>query len=136
MLSSMRMGADFGIEGTIIWGSRGDFQQLEFCNSIYKYVREVVAPYAKDLISFTKLCSKKRCSDQGRCVHRGALDDKYAKEIYRLTMKELTDWTIDDKYSCRCYPGYGGHDCSRSGASRVTYGLVVMVITAVRFVLL
>jgi len=113
MFASLRMPADFGVEGIILWGSDPEFKTAESCKIMKTYVQNVIGPYVKRVNQWVGNCSKRNCNGNGRCVHRGALDRKYREEIYRLTMEELLDFSISNyKHICRCLPGYSGSDCS------------------------
>lgn len=114
MFASIRMPADFGVEGILLWGSDPEFNQAAECTRMRNYVLNVLGPYVKKVNKWVRSCSNRNCNGNGRCVHRGTLDRKFMREVYRLTMAELNDFGISNyKHVCKCLPGYTGKRCDQ-----------------------
>lgn len=102
------------------------------CVAVKSYIDDTLGPYLVNVTSAAVLCSQTMCSSQGRCqrkdlktrsyLHLDPAEWKVVSEQkpgggrnYQVVAQTGTQKVQPTKseFRCRCYPGWGGEDCSK-----------------------
>ncbi|KAH9489640.1 hypothetical protein Btru_045545 [Bulinus truncatus] len=67
---SIRLPADMGASGVVLWGSSEDMRAKNECQILQQYVNTTLGPYALDVTNFFSNCSANNCNGNGRCVKK------------------------------------------------------------------
>eukprot|EP00058_Branchiostoma_floridae_P027844 XP_002613335.1 hypothetical protein BRAFLDRAFT_68302 [Branchiostoma floridae] len=68
MVSTIQEAAGQGSAGVVIWGASADVSSKENCLSLRDYVTTIFGPFAKEMMKQAAECSRRECSNNGRCV--------------------------------------------------------------------
>ncbi|CAH1263425.1 HYAL1 [Branchiostoma lanceolatum] len=68
LVSSIQEAAGQGSAGVVIWGASADVNSKENCLSLRDYVTTTFGPFAKEMMKQAEDCSRRACSNHGRCV--------------------------------------------------------------------
>ncbi|XP_017263634.1 hyaluronidase-1 isoform X2 [Kryptolebias marmoratus] len=124
--------AAVGSAGVVLWGDNTFSKSKASCEAVKSYIDETLGPYLVNVTSAAVLCSQTMCSSQGRChrkdpesrsyLHLDPAEWKVASEEkpggrrnYRVSALSdgLKVQLTKSAFQCRCYPGWGGKDCSK-----------------------
>lgn len=102
------------------------------CDAIKAYIDETLGPYLVNVTSAAILCSRTRCSSQGRCRRSDPSSRAYLHldpEAWKVVSEEKPGggrnyrvlgemWAHKVKqmkyeFQCVCYPGWTGESCSK-----------------------
>ncbi|MEQ2269265.1 hypothetical protein XENORESO_002020 [Xenotaenia resolanae] len=124
--------AALGAGGVVLWGDHTFDKSKATCDAVKSYIDETLGPYLVNVTSAATLCSKVLCSSQGRCqrtdlksgayLHLNPAAWKILSEKkpeggtnYRVLgqMDAQSVMQMKSEFLCRCYPGWGGENCSK-----------------------
>nr|XP_015814463.2 hyaluronidase-1 [Nothobranchius furzeri]XP_015814464.2 hyaluronidase-1 [Nothobranchius furzeri] len=125
--------AALGSAGVVLWGDSTYSKSKATCNAIKSYIDEILGPYLVNVTSAACLCSQTLCSSRGRCHRKNLksrsylhLDPAQWKVVSEKTPGGEMDYKVlgqmdsrmvllmKSEFQCRCFPGWGGEDCSIS----------------------
>uniref|UniRef100_A0A3Q2PWB8 Hyaluronidase n=1 Tax=Fundulus heteroclitus TaxID=8078 RepID=A0A3Q2PWB8_FUNHE len=124
--------AALGAAGVVLWGDHAFDKSKATCETVKSYIDETLGPYVVNVTSAAVLCSQVLCSSQGRCqrmdpksgayLHLDPAGWKILSESkpaggknYRVLgqMDAQSVLRMKSEFQCRCYPGWGGQNCSK-----------------------
>ncbi|XP_028261753.1 hyaluronidase-1 [Parambassis ranga] len=123
--------AAVGSAGVVLWGDHAFSKSKATCNAVKSYIDDTLGPYLVNVTAAAVLCSQSICSSQGRCQRRnlnsaaylhlnpaawkvlaeqkpeGGRNYRVSGQMWRHEVK-----LMKSQFDCKCYPGWGGRDCS------------------------
>ncbi|XP_015237529.1 PREDICTED: hyaluronidase-1-like [Cyprinodon variegatus] len=121
-----------GAAGVVLWGDHTFDKSKATCEAVKFYIDETLGPYLVNVTSAAALCSQVLCSSRGRCQRADPKSKAYlhlnSTSWKILSKKKPTGGTnysvlgqmdaqsleqMKSEFLCRCYPGWGGKDCSK-----------------------
>ncbi|XP_073501262.1 hyaluronidase-1-like isoform X2 [Phyllobates terribilis] len=115
----------------IVYTHSMDFLTADSCLAVKSYVDETLGRYLKNVTTAVSMCSRGRCSGNGRCVRRRSYSDDHLHldpqiftiekdpqgKGYMVNRRRPGMDAVWPQFQCRCYTGWRGRDCSQKGAN-------------------
>ncbi|XP_075040247.1 hyaluronidase-1-like [Mixophyes fleayi] len=129
LVQTIGQSAALGAAGVILWGNADYSSSKESCLAVKSYVEETLGRYVKNVTTGAMLCSKTRCSGNGRCVRKHSATDAHLHldpDVFSIRKHPLGKGFVVleqpsrkkhtrmwSQFLCRCYGGWEGSDCSQ-----------------------
>ncbi|XP_040890885.1 hyaluronidase-1 [Toxotes jaculatrix] len=124
--------AALGSAGVVLWGDHAFSKSQATCNAVKSYIDEILGPYLVNITSAATLCSKTLCSSQGRCQRKNLNSRAYLhldSAVWKVMSEKRPDGVksyrvlgqmkahevtfMKSEFQCKCFPGWGGDNCSK-----------------------
>ncbi|XP_069592143.1 hyaluronidase-1-like isoform X1 [Ranitomeya imitator] len=127
LIQTIGQSAALGATGVILWGNSDYSSSKDSCLAVQSYVDETLGRYLKNVTIAVSMCSRGRCSGNGRCVRRRLdFDDHLHLDPRIFTIEKDPQGkgyvvhrrrpdmdAVWPQFQCRCYTGWRGRDCSQ-----------------------
>ncbi|XP_066579173.1 hyaluronidase-1 isoform X1 [Amia ocellicauda] len=123
--------AALGAVGIVLWGSGQYAASQASCTKLKTYLHGVLGRYLLNVSTAAELCSKERCSANGRCMRKTTNSDAYLHLnpasftiLQNLTVKgalsEGDQEFYNTEFGCQCYKGHKGESCTQTDTGSST----------------